>query len=171
MFDTGWLFAHLTDFSGITYTTGAAPTNYTVAFNVDGVTIEGVVQGSNALTFTTLVDELNTILGAAATAAISGSAITVTSSATGALSVVSVVGGNLLKNVTGYVGHQSVTGASDLVDALRALHLTGSFPTLTVGVDRPTVPVAGSVPKDIHHIYWGGSPADWRYLNDEVSVT
>ncbi len=66
-------------------------TAYTATIAVDGIIKPISVVGSAAQTFTTLLSEINTDLGASAIAAISGGNIRVTSATTGATSIVSIV--------------------------------------------------------------------------------
>ena len=176
VFDTGWLFSSLTDFDSTSYVDGKAPTVYTTNVVVDGVAVPVSVQGSDAQTFTTLVAAINTDLGAAATAAISGSSIVITSATTGAASKVDIISDSLFSSTVGYTGVRSVAGAADLVDAMSVIRMAngttalGYFPHTTVAVNRPVKPIAGSVPKTINHIYWGGASPDWRYYNDDTAV-
>lgn len=177
VFDSGWLFSRMTNFSGITYTTGINPVTYTVDLTIDGtIEVHVEVQGSDAQTFGDLMDVINSAMGGDAVIDISGSAMVIVSDTTGATSSVVVSNDRLFKHVAGYTGQRSVAGASNLVDAFRTIRMPNGtlasayFPTLTVGVERPLKPVVGSVPKDIKHIYWGGSPADWLYLNDNSEV-
>lgn len=176
VFDTGWLFASLVDYTGVSYVDGVSPTTYTAVFTVDGVDVPVSVVGSDAQTFTALVSAVNADLGASATAAISGDAIVVTSATTGAASSVVLSADNLFSKTIGYKSARSVAGAADLVDALTALRMPNGtsgiqyFPTKVVPIGRPVKPVAGSVPKTIDHIYWGGVGPDWRYFNDDSAV-
>lgn len=176
VFDTGWLFASLVDYAGVSYVDGVSPTTYTAVFTVDGVDVPVSVVGSDAQTFTALVSAVNADLGASATAAISGDAIVVTSATTGAASSVVLSADKLFSKTIGYKSARSVAGAADLVDALTALRMPNGtpgiqyFPTKVVPIDRPVKPVAGSVPKTIDHIYWGGVGPDWRYFNDDSEV-
>lgn len=176
VFDTGWLFSNLTDFAGVTYSDGANPVVYTATFEVDGVQVPVSVQGSDAQTFADLVTEVNTDLGVAATAAIVGSAIVVTSATTGATSKVVLVKDGLFSKTAGFASRKSVNGATDLVEALSNLWVSTSasyldyFSHNEVPIGRPVKPVAGSVPKNIKNIYWGGAGPDWRYFNDDSTV-
>lgn len=176
VFDTGRLFSRLTDFAGIAYADGVNPVSYHANINVDGTNVPVIITGADAQTFTDLVASVNTALGAAATAAIDGSTIVITSATTGASSSVAVSADGLFSHVAGYVSVGKVVGADDLVGALKGLRMPNGttgweyFPSLTVAVDRPVKPVAGSVPKDIKHIYWGGVTPDWRYFNDDSAV-
>ncbi len=70
LYDNGFLFNRLTGYVGITTVPGVAPTIYTANARVDGVNKDVSVQGSAAQTFTTLINEINTDLGVAATAAL-----------------------------------------------------------------------------------------------------
>lgn len=70
-------------------------TVYTATIVVDGATVNISVAGSAAQTYTTLLSEINTDLGSAATAALGSNvnAIVVTSATTGLLSTVSITDG------------------------------------------------------------------------------
>lgn len=65
-------------------------TVYSADVTVDGVVVPVAVTGSTAQTFTTLISQINTDLGVAATAALSGNRIVITSATTGAASTVEV---------------------------------------------------------------------------------
>ncbi|MGZ8924625.1 MAG: beta strand repeat-containing protein [Nitrososphaeraceae archaeon] len=74
VYDTGALFSSLTDYAGIVNSNGVAPKIYTATITVDGVAKAISIQGSAAQTFTNLVTQLNTDLGAAATASLAPAA-------------------------------------------------------------------------------------------------
>lgn len=78
-------------------------TAYTASIDVDapGTAIDVSVVGSAAQTFAALITELNADLGAAATAALVGNDIVITSATTGATSTVVVTDGTLFKSVKG----------------------------------------------------------------------
>lgn len=80
-------------------------TAYTATITVDGTPIAISMLGNASQTFTAVVTNLNTNLGAAATASLVGTAIRVISSTTGSSSTVSIVdsGTNkLFSSLTGY---------------------------------------------------------------------
>lgn len=175
VFDTGWLFASMTGYTKVTYVDGVAPTVYTTTVAVDGVDVPVSVQGSDALTVATLVTAVDTALTAVADAALTNGNIVITSKTTGATSSVQVKGDRLFGAVTGFKGFKSVVGAADLVDVLHTIRMPNGttgwnyFPHVTVGA-KPANPVPGVVPKTVDYIYWGGTPADWRYFNDNTVV-
>lgn len=95
-------------------------TTYTTTITVDGVAKAISVVGSAAQTFTTLLAEINTDLGASATAAIVGGNIRVTSATTGSSSTVLMVTGTLfpaLTNFTAITGSVAGTGSAALLIA------------------------------------------------------
>lgn len=173
IYDTG-LFASLTGYTGFTLTAGTAPTQYTASIVVDGVAKPVSVQGSAVLTFTLLLAAINTALGSAGTAAISGSTITVTSATTGTASTVRIIDGNLFSSLAGYKGHQeAVDGITDLVAAMKAVKvgsasLYDEFKVVVVGA-KPALPaVPAALPKTLAFTYWNGSV--WKYLVDDSNV-
>lgn len=102
----GTLFAALTGVGTIQAAVAgvaAVPaTTYTATITVDGVAKAISILGSAAQTFTTLVAEINTDLAAAATAAISGGDIVVTSATVGTTSKVRIVDGTLFAAVSDF---------------------------------------------------------------------
>ncbi len=121
--DNGFLFNSLTGYAGISTVVGTAPKLYTATVVVDSgagpLTKAISVQGSAAQTFTTLINEINTDLGADATAslttAVAGyqdvlfSAVKVGGSATG-----------LANNATAYTASVTLNGG------VRAISVVGS---------------------------------------------
>lgn len=79
-------------------------TSYTANITVNGVVVPIAVTGSAAQTVTTLIAELNTDLGANATAALTGGNIIITSDNGGNESYVSVVDVDLFSTLTAFVG-------------------------------------------------------------------
>jgi len=79
-------------------------TTYTTTITVDGVAKPISILGSNADTFTKLVNEINTDLGASATAAIVGQDIRITSATFGSTSKVKITPGTLFPAIATYVG-------------------------------------------------------------------
>lgn len=79
-------------------------TAYTASIDVDapGTPVSVSITGSAAQTFATLITELNTDLGSAATAALVGNSIVITSATTGVTSAVVVTDGTLFKSIKGH---------------------------------------------------------------------
>jgi len=99
----GTLFAApLANFTAIT--AAVAPTTYTAVIQVDGVNKNISILPSLADTFTKLVNEINTDLGASATAAIVGQDIRITSATFGSTSKVKITPGTLFPAIATYVG-------------------------------------------------------------------
>lgn len=168
------LFSALSGFVNVSVVDGVAPTVYTATITVDGVAIPVAVQGSAAQTFTTLVSEINTDLGAAATAALSGGNIVVTSATTGLTSKVVIADGTLFKSVAGFAGLVApVDGAVDLVDEMKKVFVGGArlydmFDVKVVGA-KPRVPAVPAVlPKTPAFTYFDGTV--WKYLADDANV-
>lgn len=172
LFDTGNLFSKLTGYTGITKTAGTAARVYTTTVTVDGVAKPISIVGSAAQTFTTLITELNADLGVAATAAIAGGNITITSATTGVTSTVTVVPGDLFRNVAGFVGFKaSQSGAADLLAVFQTARtpaggtFANHFVVETVGA-KPVVPTA------VRHTpafsYYNGTV--WKYLDDDTTI-
>lgn len=95
---------------GVLPAAGSTPTGlandatvYTASIDVDapGSPVAVSVVGSAAQTFTTLIAEINTDLGGAATAALVGGTIVITSATTGVASAVVVTDTNLFSSVKG----------------------------------------------------------------------
>lgn len=169
--DSGFLFDSLTGYVGISDVVGTAPTQYAATITVDGVDKAISVQGSAAQTFTTLLAEINTDLGASATAAIVGGNIKVTSASTGTTSTVSIVDGTLFKAVGVKAIQHAVPGVADLVDAFKLVKapngnkLFDQFNVIVVGT-KPAVPPY--VKHTTKFIYWDGTV--WKYLDNDATV-
>jgi hypothetical protein len=86
-------------------TTGLAndATNYTVTVTIDGVAKYVAVTGSTAQTYTNLLAQINTDLGAAGTAFLFGGNIRIRSATSGASSSVAISADTLFSVLTGYV--------------------------------------------------------------------
>jgi hypothetical protein len=173
VYDAG-LFAALAGYTGISWVDGVAPTVYTATMTVDGIVKAIAVQGSAAQTFTTLLAEINTDLAGAATAALSGGNVVVTSATTGLSSTVVIVDGSLFKHVAGFAGFVApVPGAVDLVAAMNATKVGGvslfdQFQVKVVGA-KPAVPAVPAVlPNLPQFTYFDGLV--WRYLGDDTAV-
>lgn len=78
-------------------------TVYTASIAVDGTAIPISITGSTAQTYTTLLSGINTNLGTAATASLSGGNILVTSNTVTPNSTVAITDTNLFSTLTGYV--------------------------------------------------------------------
>lgn len=173
--DVGALFSTLQGYDHIEYTSGSLPDVYTARIDVDGTPIMVSVSGSNAQTFTTLVDELNTDLSTAATAALVGGSIVITSATTGTTSTVDISFDNLFKHVTGFAGVTKVDGATDLVEEMKQVRVGSAslfdlYDVKVVGSKPAVPPVPATLPKTQPFTYYGGSPAAWRYLEDDTLV-
>jgi hypothetical protein len=172
--DVGALFSSLTGYVGISYTASTAPTLYTANVIVDGVSKPISIQGSAAQTFTTLLSEINTDLGAAATATITGGNIKITSATTGLASKVVVLDGTLFKAVHARGFTAPVSGIVDLIDAAHLQKTPSGTPIFThfkvlyVGT-KPHVPTTPAVlPKTLAYTYFNGTV--WKYLQDDTNV-
>lgn len=171
VYDAG-LFSNLTSFVGLSSTLGTAPTVYTATITVDGVDKAIAVQGSAAQTFTALVSEINTDLGASATAAITSGNIVVTSATTGVASTVTATHGTLFKALTGFHGFNAPqTGAADLLAVLQrertpnGTKFSELFNILYIGA-KPAE--AANTPHSLAFIYFDGTT--WKYLDDDTDV-
>lgn len=169
--DSGFLLASLTGYVGVTYTAGTAPTTYTATVVVDGVSTPVSIAGSAAQTFTDLITQINTDLGAAATAALSGSTITITSATTGTSSTVVVGAGNLFQSLNGFRSlGQPQAGATDFTEVLTRRTESGEIPADIIPVKvvgtKPAVP--SNVAHSIDFVYHNGTV--WKYLDDDTNV-
>lgn len=169
------IFASLADFQEITYADGTSGSVYTADLVISGVTHQLSVNGSDAQTWL----DLMTAITAQAPVLMDGIGSIVVAMdvvGSGPASTVILENDNLFRFVNNYSGKISYPGANSLFDALEKYQAPNGtpalqyFPHLTVGIDRPLRPLAGTVPKHINHIYFGGTPADWRYLNDDSVV-
>lgn len=110
------LFSTLTAYVAILAAVPGADTvvtTYTASISVDGVAKPISVGGGTAQTFTTLLSEINTDLGASAVAAIVGGNIRVTSATSGLTSTVAITDTNLFSSLTNYSAIQTaVAGTS-----------------------------------------------------------
>lgn len=88
-------------FNGAVVGTIGAVTTYTASIVVDGVTKNISITGGSAQTVTTLLSQINTDLGAAATASLVGGSIKVTSATVGSTSTVAITDGSLFAALTG----------------------------------------------------------------------
>lgn len=172
IYDTGFLFASLANYAGITSVAGTSPVTYTATITVDGADQAISIVGSAAQTFTALVAAINTALGVTATAAITSGNIVVTSASTGVTSIVKIVDNTLFKAVTGYDRvTASQPGAADLLSVLQSTRaangtmLSNYFNIVTVGT-KPAVPA--NTPHTTKFIYYNGSV--WKYLDNDASV-
>ena len=87
-------------------------TAYTMTVVVNGVTKNISVVGSAAQTYTTLLAEINTDLGASATAAIASGNLKITSATTGVGSTVAITDGTLCAALTSFTAIASATAGS-----------------------------------------------------------
>jgi len=179
--DTGMLFASLAGYNGISFVLSTAPRTYTATFTVDGVDKKVSLTGASAPTLNGVVSAVTTAVGAAGTVAFAGGKLTVKSATTGLTSTVTFQDGDLFRNLTNYKGiSDQYTGIANLLAAFTAPlqfnfadSLADRFNVITVGV-RPAVgPVPGraNLPLKPPYVYYGGSPASWRYLKDDSQVS
>lgn len=193
IYDTGWLFSSLAGFSEMWAlgrheeflsnswsNTGWDAIQYTCIINVDGTDIPiscDIPFVNNVVpSMASLIDDINVKLGGAATAAIVNGKIRITSATTGPGSNVNIKNDTVFNRTNEYAGIRSVDGAANLAEAFKTLRMPNGttannyFPHKTVGA-RPPAPLGGAaVPKTIEYIYWGGTPADWRYFHDDSEV-
>lgn len=173
----GTLFAAVTGFQSIPAAVAgvaAVPaTTYTATVTIDGVAKPISILGSAAQTFTTLVSELSTDIGAAGTVSLTGGKIVITSATTGVTSTVAVTNGTLFGAVAGYVGVVITPGAAaidlwNLFQTTRSPNgalFTDVIKVLQVGA-KPTV--LPNIPHTIQFTYYDGS--EWLYLDDDTPV-
>lgn len=169
------IFASLTDFQEIVYFDGAPGHVYTADLVISGVTHQLSVNGSDAQTWldlmTNITNQAPVLMDGLGSIVVAMDIV-----GSGPSSTVILENDNLFRFVNNYSGKISYPGADSLFDALKTYQAPNGtpalqyFPHLTVGIDRPLRPIAGTVPKHIKHIYFGGTPADWRYLNDDSVV-
>jgi hypothetical protein len=176
--DSGFLFASLTGYTGISYTAGSAPVTYTASVTVtrDGVptTTPVSLTGNNAQTFTTLVSVLNAQLGSAnIQAALSGSSIVVTASNLASNTVkISINGGTLLPAIDLVDGLSvptplvhSFLEVLALVKTANGSSFLSTLPIRRVGL-KPSVPPY--VKHTLDFVYFNGT--DYVYLDDDTPV-
>lgn len=171
--DNGFLFNRLTGYVGITNTLATAPTVYTATITVDGVDKAISLQGNTAQTFTNLVSQINTDLGASAVASIANNKLVVTSASTGVTSTVVIRDGNLLKALGATGVSKPVDGISDLVVAMKKIPVGSSnlydyLGAFVVGDKPPRPAVPAVLPKTPAFTYFDGT--NWKYLEDDTNV-
>ncbi|MGI0075783.1 MAG: hypothetical protein ACREAU_00060 [Nitrosopumilaceae archaeon] len=156
--------------------TGLDPTRiYTSNIVVDGTPIPISILGSAALTFTTLIAEINADLGAAATAAIVNGNIEITSSVVGAASSVVVNELDLFKRLTGWVNMGAFFHGVDNVEGVIALNFINNE-TYKLLLDRSYAvfgpkPIAipfGPFSKDL--VYFDHDTTSWKHLFDDSAA-
>lgn len=172
LYDNAFLASNLSGFVKTTSTAGTSPVVYTFGVNIDGAAYAAEIVGSQAATFNSVLARINTVLGSAGTAAIVGGNIVVTSATTGTTSTVTDPSGTLLRSLPGFTGrHTSVSGASDMLDALHSAKspsgtpLSSSFVVMQVG-PKPAVPL--HVKHTLDYVYHDGT--EWKYLDNDTSV-
>lgn len=121
-------------------------TAYTATITVDSVAIPVSIVGSTAQTYTTLLSGINTALGSAATATISGGNILVTSTTTGLNSSVSIVdtgATHLFSTLTNYVAINAATPGT----AINVCTFNQRYVPIPAGTTQLTVlnPTSGSI--------------------------
>jgi hypothetical protein len=172
--DSGALFKSLSGYTGITTTAGTSPLTYTLSLVVNGsITVDVSVLGTAVQTFTTLTSALNTALGSNATATFNAGVLTIASATTGDSSSVAIKSDSLLQYIPNYVVGTIVKGASSMLNAFKTARTASgavfydAYPVVAVG-SKPSVPL--TVKHTTAFIYYGGSPAKWRYLDDDTAV-
>lgn len=168
---------------GATLTLLEATRTYNFAAEVDGVPLAGSFLGSAAVDFTALLVEINTILGAAATASLILAGpfvdhILIESATTGSASFVKVTDSNVFVNIDGFVRELgAVNGGADLFEVADLTERTPDSPWRTLfslGSFGPSAaPAKGVLKADLI----AGSPSpvgsdgNWIYVPDQVPPT
>lgn len=172
--DVGALFSSLTGYVGMYYTLSTAPTLYTATIVVDGIAKPISIQGSAAQTFTTLINEINTDLGASAVAALSSGNIKITSASTGVTSTISIHDKSLFAALDARGIATPINGIVDMVAAAgiqktpNGTSVLTHFNVLYVGT-KPHIPTIPAVlPKTLAFTYFDGTI--WKYLQDDSKV-
>lgn len=153
---------------------------YTATVTVDGTPISVSVDGAIATDYTNLLAGINTDLGVAATATLTGGNVLITSATTGSASTVVVSADRLFQFLTGYVGiNTSDRGVDDLADAIAKAGY--DYSACTIERDyKPTSPTTSPCETRLETegltlVYYGGELAfpttlDWRFWDTEVAV-
>lgn len=168
--DSGFLFKTLTGFTGTTYVAGTSAQTYSVTITVDGTDYTVSATGPD---MQTMADVVTVVSAVFAGFALTGGKFVVTSTTTGPTSTAVIKNDMLFKFITGYNGITSVPGATSLLAAVKSSRtpsgalFSDAFRIITVGA-KPSVPL--TVKHNTRFIYYGGSPADWRYLDDDTIV-
>ena len=108
-------------------------TVYTASVVVDGVTKPIAVTGSTAQTYTTLLSELNTDLGASATAALVGGNVRITSATTGPTSTIAITDTDLFSTLTDYVAIDAAVVGTDELTYTATLTVAGTNYPIIIG--------------------------------------
>ena len=109
---------------------------YTMNVTVDGIVKPISLVGSAAQTFTALISEINTDLGASAVASIVGGNIKIASTTTGSSSTISISDGTLLAALTGFISIFPAVNGSGATSYTASVSINGVIYPLTVD---PTV--------------------------------
>ena len=109
---------------------------YTMNVTVDGIVKPISLVGSAAQTFTALISEINTDLGASAVASIVGGNIKIASTTTGSSSTISISDGTLLAALTGFISIFPAVNGSGATSYTASVNINGVVYPLTVD---PTV--------------------------------
>jgi hypothetical protein len=120
-------------------------TVYTASISVDGVAKPIAVTGSAAQTYATLISEINTDLGASATAALVGGNIRVTSATTGSSSTVAITDTDLFGTLTGYVAILTAVAGTQIDIAVAAGNFTLTGDILFDVIGSTQVPLTGTI--------------------------
>jgi len=174
---TGTLFPALAGYqstaAAVAGTAAVPATTYTATITVDGVAKPVSFLGSAAQTFTNLVSQLSTAVGAAGTVALTAGKIVITSATTGAASTVAVANGNLFAAIAGYAGTVVTPGAA--APDLWSLFQTTRSPNGALYSDVIKVEQVGSkpvvlpnTPHSIAFVYYNGT--EWLYQDDDTPV-
>lgn len=173
--DTDSFFRKITNFKGFVVTPGVEPTTYTATFDLNGTPYVVSDTGDNLATVGDVIAAVDTAFDGDATATISGGVITVvTTDASGTLRL-TLTQDDLFKRLPGYTGTSQLAGAVDLVSEMRKVRigagsLYDTFEIVQVGNKPPVPPVPETLPKTAAFTYYGGTPAAWRYLEDDTEV-
>jgi len=154
-------------------------TVYSCTVTVDGVAVPIAITGSAAQTFTTLVSEIDTDLGAVATATIDAGDIKIESATTGFDSTVVITPGNIFSSATGFVAFMaSSSGVGAAADFLAAFDLeiipnlsqtfTATYGGVIKQVGAKPIILAGGPNVDSTDVYWNGT--DWVRLVDDAAI-
>lgn len=153
---------------------GGLSRSYSATVIVDDVIKTVNFTGALGDTFQNVITEINTDLGASATAAITGGNIVITSATTGTSSTVSILDNTLFKAVNAKRFKSPINGITSLLDAFGEKTYNGNtlahrFNVLHVGL-KPHVPTTPAMLPKIPQFTYYATTGGWKYLADDSVV-
>ncbi len=153
---------------------GTAVSSPSFTVTVDGAPHAVALSGATVATYADVVTAINTAIGTAGTAAMTGATITITSATTGTSSTVKITDTSLNSTYqrlgTNVSFSGSVIGADTMVDVLKNIPVGGGslYDTMSIKVIGTKPPKPLTTIKDTREVYYNGT--EWVYLFDDTAV-